>query len=234
MNASTNNTINTGSNPMIRSLMLKDWHFNKNILMAFATVGLISVAMLLFENSLFYVGLVLLLSMVILIGALLVFNTVINEKKNQTLIFIMSLPINCTDYTKAKMLFNMICYGLAWLLLTISTLLVIDHASHIPDGLMPFALIILLELMVTYLLILAIALVTESELYSIVVMTITNIGISLFMFFISNIDDIGQYMQDAQAHWNTTAMSIIGLELLSANLIIGTTLYLQSRKKDVI
>lgn len=219
---------------LIGTLIRKDWYFNKHIIAVFGLLGLFSVYLLTFKSSIFYIGLVLLLSMVILIGALLVFSTVVNEKKNHTLAFMMSLPITCMDYTKAKMIFNLSTYFIAWFILTISTLCVIAFTEHIPNGLMPYALIILIELMVAYVLVLAVALVTESEIWAIVVMTITNIGVSLFMFFIRSFEGIDQHLQGAVAVWNSTAMIIISIEVITAFIIIGLTFYLQSRKKDFI
>ncbi len=219
---------------LIGDLIRKDWYFNKQAILAFGLLGLFSVYLLTFKSSVFYIGLVLLLSIVILIGAQLVFSTVVNEKKNQTLAFVMSLPINSMDYTKAKMIFSLSTYFIAWLTLAISTLCVIAFTEHIPNGLMPYALIILIELMVAYILVLAVALVTESEAWAIVVMTITNIGVSLFMFFIRGFHGIDQHIEGPVAVWNATAMSIISIEIVVAIIILALTLFLQSRKKDFI
>jgi ABC-2 type transport system permease protein len=219
---------------MVKALIRKDWYFNKQTLLLSFIIGLASVGLLSFENRVFYIGLVLLLSIVILIGALLVTTTVVNERKNQTLAFLISLPITYMDYTKAKVILNLSAYFIIWLTLVVATTAVIYYSEHIPNGLIPYALIILIELMVAFILILGTALVTESEKWTIVVMTITNIGVSLFMFLIASIQSINQHMEGAVAVWNSTTLLVIGIEMIIAVLIIGLTLYIQSRKKDFI
>jgi hypothetical protein len=230
-----NHVINSIKKPsMVKALIRKDWYFTKQNLLSFFLLGLVSAALLSFENQVFYIGLVLLISVVILIGALLVFSTVINERKNQNLAFLMSLPITCMDYTKAKMILNLSAYFVAWLILVVATIGVIYFSQHIPNGLIPYALIILIELMVAFILVLGTALVTESEMWSTVIMTITNIGVSLFMFLIAGIKSINQHMESSVAVWNSMALMIIGIEIMIAGLIIGLTFYLQYRKKDFI
>lgn len=225
---------NPTQNFMIKAIMYKDWYFNKKLLMLFSLFGLVSVYLLSFKNPVFNVGLVLLLSIVIIIGALLVFSTVVNERKKQTLPFLMSLPITCMDYTKAKLAFNLSAYFIAWLLLAVATIGVIFYTEHLPNGLIPYALIILIELMIAFILVLATALVSESEVWTIVVQSISNIAISLFMFLIAGIKGIAMYIEGSKAIWNSTALTIIGIEILVAILIIAITFYLQSRKKDFI
>ncbi len=219
---------------MIKTLVLKDLYFNKNNLLLFCAMGLISVYLLSFDNRAFYIGMVLLISMVILIGALLIFSTVVNERKDQTLTFLMSLPITCMDYTKAKLIFNFTAYFLAWAILVIATIAVIFYSPHLSNGLIPYALIILLEMLVAFIIVLSTALVSESEAATIVVVTIANIGVSLFMYIIATIGSINQYMKGSVAVWNKPALMIIGIEIMIGVLFIGLTLYLQSRKKDFI
>ena len=226
------NSINKPS--MVNALIRKDWYFNKNTFLLFFFAGLVSVSLLSFESRAFYIGMVLLLSILILIGALLVTTTVVNERKNQTLAFLISLPITYKDYTKAKMIFNLSVYFIAWTVFVVSAIGVLYYSEHLPNGLIPYAMIIMIELMVAFILILATALITESEKWTIIVMTITNIGVSLFMFLIASINSINQYMEGPTAIWNSTALLVIAIEVFVGLLVIGLTFTLQSRKKDFI
>ena len=75
-----NQEIKSVNNPsMVKALIRKDWYFNKQNFLLFFILGLASVALLSFDNSAFYIGLVLLLSVVILIGALLIFSTLTQD-----------------------------------------------------------------------------------------------------------------------------------------------------------
>jgi len=219
---------------MIKAIVYKDWYFNKKLLLLFSLFGFISVYLLSFNSFVFYLGLVLLISIVIIIGALLIFSTVVNERKKQTLPFLMSMPMTYMDYTKAKLIFNLSAYFTAWLLLLVATLAVVFYSEHLPNGLIPYAVILLIEILVAFILVLATALVSESEVGTIVVVSITNIGVSLFMFFIVSIQGIAKHMEGPVAVWNSTAISIISIEIFIALLIIAMTFYLQSRKKDFL
>jgi len=227
--------MNVSKHPsVINAIIRKDWYFNKKYLLLFFSLAVLAVAMLSVEGRVFYIGMVLLLSVLILIGALLVTTTVVNERKNQTLAFLISLPLTYMDYTKAKMIINLMAYFVIWIILVTATIGIIYYSEHLPNGLIPYALILLIELMVAFILILATALVSESESWTIVVMTITNIGVSLFMFLTASIVSINQHMEGPVPVWNSTALMIIGIEILLGILIIGATFYFQSRKKDFI
>jgi len=219
---------------LIKAIIYKDWYFSKKLLVLFSSFGLVSVYLLSFENMAFYIGMVLLISIVIIIGALLIFSTVVSERKKQTLPFLMSLPISYMDYTKAKLIFNLLTYFFTWLLLVVATIGIIFFTEHLPNGLIPYALIVLIELMVAFILVLATALISESEIWTIVVMSINNIGVSLFIFLIASIRDISSFMKGPVAVWNSTALLIIVIEIIIALVIIATTLYVQSHKKDFI
>ena len=99
---------------------------------------------------------------------------------------------------------------------------------------MPYAVIVLGELFAAFVLVLAVALITESEPWTIVIMTILNIGISMFMFLIGGIPAIGDHIGGPVPVWNGTAILIIGIEFLIIALLIGVTLAVQSRKTDFL
>ena len=225
---------NVKQTSIINAIIFKDWYFNKKLIMLFSILGLASSFLLSFNSITFYIGMVLLLSIVIIIGWVLIANTIINERKKQTLPFLMSLPISYIDFTKAKLIFNLSIYFIVWLLLVATTIGVIVYSQHLPNGLIPLALIILVELMVAFILVLATALISESEIWSIVVLSITNVGVSLFIFLIANIKGIHLFIEGPVAIWNSTALTIIGIELFIGLLIIAITFYLQSHKKDFI
>ena len=220
---------------IIKQLILKDWYFNRLPLLLFSIIAVFSLGLFSINSKgTFYIGMVLIISLVVTVGAILIFSSVVNERKNQTLAFIMSLPISFLDYTKAKIISNLSVFMVFWSLLVTGILLIIYFSNHLPNGLIPISVIIMGELMVTYVLVLAVAFIKESETWTIVVMGITNVGISLFMFLISGLSAIGPYIEGSIALWNSTAISIVIIELLLAISLIGIIFYLQSRKKDYL
>ena len=220
---------------IIKQLILKDWYFNRLQLLLFSIIALLSLVLFSINSkSTFYIGMVLIISVVVTVGALLIFSSIVNERKNQTLAFIMSLPISFLDYTKAKLISNVTAFVIFWSILVTGILLIIYYNAHLPNGLIPISVIIMGELMVSYILVLAVAFIKESETWTIVVMGTTNVGISLFMFLVSSLSDLGPYIEGPIAIWNSTAISIVIIELILAISLIGIIFYLQSRKKDFL
>src|ERR1700678_1720248 len=90
---------------MIRILILKDWYLQRWSVLASLLGGLIALGIVcLGGNAAFMVGLVLLITALIAVGAQLAVTTMVNERKEQTLPFVMSLPISYREYTSAKLL----------------------------------------------------------------------------------------------------------------------------------
>lgn len=217
------------------ALVKKDWMLHHRTFLLFGVMALLAVAVFSVESTkAFYLALSLLLTMVILIGALLIFSSVVNERKDQTLPFVMSLPVTIHDYTRAKMTFNLLAYLAAWLLLLGTTLWVFASNAHLPNGLIPIAVIVLLQLLVSFVLILGSALVSGSEKVTIVVTTLTNVSVSLFMFWAGSFDGIYEHLKGPVAVWSGTALTFVAVELLLAVVIVLATFYFQSRKKDFI
>jgi ABC-2 type transport system permease protein len=220
---------------MIKHLMHKDWFLNRIPLAGYLVVGAIALVLLSVKNATaFYIGTVLLISIVVIIGIHLVFATVINERKNQTLPFIMSLPITYLEFSLAKIILNLSVFTISWGLLFVGTLLVITSVETIPNGLIPFTTIFMLQLFIIYLLVLAVALISESETVTVVVMSIANISISVLIFSTTSVAEIGRYMEHSVSVWNGTAITFISLELTVMTLLVGLMIFAQSRKTDFI
>ncbi len=222
-------------NPITWQLVKKDWHFNKLPMLGYALLGVIALALIYLANGTsFLIGSILLITVVVTVGIHLIFVTVIYERSKQTLPMIMSLPITFMQYTRAKMIANIGVFALAWLALLIGAITVITSNAELPNGLLPFSTIILGELFVANVLILAVAMVTESETWTIVVMAVCNVCISIFMFFVKSFPAIGDYVSGPDAMWNGTALTAIALEVTAVIVIIALTFYAQARKSDYV
>ena len=223
------------NNSVVKALVIKDWQFNFWPLMVYLILGLASLLMLGSEiRILFHIGSVVLLSVVIIVNAHLVFNTIVGERQEQNLAFVMSLPVTFMQYTRAKIIANLGAFFVIWLILMLGTLMVIYSSTEIPNGLVVFAIILLLELFAVFALVMSVGLVTESNAITIVVITITNVALSIFMYWISSMDAIGQHMNATAPVWNSTAIAIVCIEVLFILVCLGATFYFQSRKRDYI
>ena len=94
---------------MVKRLILKDWYLQLWTILAslvgvVATLGIIASG----GKVAFLLGLILLIMVVISIGAQMPMSTIVTERKEQTLPFVMSLPISYREYTASKIWGNLL------------------------------------------------------------------------------------------------------------------------------
>ncbi|MBZ0113909.1 MAG: ABC-2 transporter permease [Thermoanaerobaculia bacterium] len=220
---------------MLRRLVLKDWHFNRTAILICLGLGALSLKVLtLPSEGAFYAGSVLLISVVIGLGIHLVISTVVYERKHQTLPFVMSLPISPMEYVVAKILANLSIFAATWTILCVATLSVIWASPGLPNGLLPLAVILLAELFAAYCLTLAVALITESEGWTIVMLVVGNLFFNYFLYFITHLENIATHLQSPVAVWNRPVWWTLAAITTTISLSLAGTLVAQTRKTDFL
>jgi ABC-2 type transport system permease protein len=100
---------------------------------------------------------------IIVLACMLPISTIVNERKKHTLAFLMSLPVSSFQYTIAKLVSTISMFLVPWLMLLVCALTLVMTRSVIPHGAIPVMLITAMLPVVAFSLILAAALVSESE-----------------------------------------------------------------------
>lgn len=167
-------------------------------------------------------------------GGYLIIYSVIEERKNNNLPLIMSLPISPMEYTTAKIMANMLIYFIPWVLLVAGCQSVILGSAEIPNGLMPITMIVLIEILVSFFLLLAVALISESQAWTIGTMVGGNLFFNYFLYAISHISAIEKTMDGPVAVWDETVWWIITAEITVIVFILIVTFLFQARKKDFV
>ena len=219
---------------VVRHLILKDWYLNRGVILGSIPVGLGALAIVLTGKPVAFMLCIILLCMVIVgVGAQLAFVTTINERKEQTLAFVMSLPVSWREYTAAKILANLIIFLIPWLPLTAGALglLLLPGATH---GLVPFTAIMALEMLITTSLIVAAGIITESQAWTTAGIFFSSLGINLGGYVFAHLPGIAKYMWGTRVYWSSTAWIILICELLTIPLLLGVTFFVQSRKTDFL
>ena len=228
-----------GARPMnasiVRHLILKDWYFQRVSIVGYIAVGAIALALIRFGGeAAFYAGSVLLITVLIAVGIQLVIMTVIQERTQKTLAFVMSLPISTMEYTTAKILANLLIFLVPWATAVVASFVVIAGRDAIPNGLIPFTAVVLTEILVAYCLLLGVALVSESEGWTIVTMVACNLFFQFFLYWISHVPAVDRDMEAATAVWSPPLVGTLSAELVLLIVIVGLTFLFQSRKTDFI
>jgi ABC-2 type transport system permease protein len=221
------------NNLMVKRLILKDWYFLRVPIIGYLAAG--AVAVLLMANGgegAFFAGSILLITILISVGIHVAMATVVNERKEQTLPFVMTLPISYMEYTTAKILANLLIFLLPWTALLIATLALFTMANA--GGIIPFTLLLVTEIFASYCLLLSVALVSESQNWAIGAMVFGNLFLQAFMYWVSHIPSIARTMKGHVAVWSPAVVTILAVEIAIILLLLGATFFFQARKTDFI
>ena len=180
------------------------------------------------------VGSVLLLVALVVVGSMLPSSAIVNERKKQSLAFVMSLPVSVRQYTLAKLLSTVGMFLVPWLTLVGAALLLIEIRGTVPHGAIPVTLILLLLPFVGFCLITGSALVGESEGWSIAATVFCNSTYGLTWYFIARVPSMMAEARGPSTVWSSQDLTLLGAETGAIVLILGLTFYLQSRKRDFI
>ena len=220
---------------MVRRLIVKDWYFQRSAIAVYLGAGALALLMTSIggEGS-FFAGTVLLLTVLITVGIHLAMATVVAERTEHTLPFIMSLPISPRDYTAAKILANVLIFMIPWLALVVGTIAVIGGRKAIADGLIPFAAVILTEIFAAYIVVLAVAMVSESQTWTVAAIVTTNLFFQGFLYFVAHIPQVAREMKGDHPQWSSPVLLLLGTEAAVIVALVAATFVLQNRKKDFL
>jgi len=219
---------------MVKQLVFKDWYLQRWAILAslagvVATLGIIATG----GKIAFLLGLILLIMVIISIGAHMAIATIVTERKEQTLPFVMSLPISYREYTTSKIWGNLLIFLVPWLIMVVGSigLLVWSPTSR---GLVPYTAIMSTEILLSTCLVLAVALITESQGWAIAAVMTGNIAVNALGYAFAHIAGIAKGMWGPTIQWSGAASAVLLAEFATIGLLLGVTFFVQGRKKDFL
>jgi ABC-2 type transport system permease protein len=219
--------------PVIKVLIKKDWYLTRKFMALYMGGSIFALSFISLGEWQFVMGATLLMSMVIGMANHLVSLTIINERKEQTLPFVMTLPITPTDYAVAKLIANKSLFFIPWLAILMMTIGVFKF-TPIPDGLIPLSVILCSYFLLSYCVVWAVGMIVETEGIVILVMVIMNCLIGPLIYILGSIQDISRYFQSATQVWNKASISVVLLEFFLIIAALAIAFYLQTRKKNFL
>ncbi len=220
---------------VIGHLILKDWQLNRRLISLSIGAGLIALVIAQYGGqAIRLLGSVWFFVSLCILGSMLPASAILNERKKQTLAFVMSLPVSSVQYSIAKALSTSAMFLVPWLALLISALVVIETRHTIPHGTIPMLLILAMLPLVAFCLISATALVGESEGWLMAASIICNSSYWFVWYLLSRIPSLRANWARPVAVWNSAALIVLSAELGSIASIVGLAFFLQSRKRDFI
>jgi ABC-type Na+ efflux pump permease subunit len=170
----------------------------------------------------------------VVLGSMLPVSNVINERKKQTLPFLMSLPMSATQYTTAKLLSTVGMFLIPWAALVVAASSFIAGHRNIPHGVIPLTVILAAFTFVGFCVVAGVALVTETEGWTIAATVAMNSSYGFAWYLLIRDPAIRAVGSSPVAIWNGPVLTILFGEIAAIVVILALTFYLQSRKRDFI
>ncbi len=149
--------------PVIKRLIAKDWVLFQKQLAAYVMGGIVALCLIgMAKGWSFYLGSLLLIVVVVAAACFSISTSLLAERKDQTLAFMMTLPITPLDFYLAKLLGNLVTFLVPFLIMSVGTIAVIAF-TPLPDGLVIFSMLVFGFVMLAYTVSLSVAMAVESE-----------------------------------------------------------------------
>lgn len=225
---------------IIPQLVKKDFLINRKMILTFCLVSLVSIGVvsILYGRIpnwvLYNLAFLLLVAPAATCGIVLLMKTNVFEKEKSTQLFIMSLPITVKEFTTAKLLVNLPVFGVVWLAVTGVAFYFSFGLGLLPWGTLPFMTMIFLGVFVAYTCILGTSLISQSLGITVFSIMFFEIGTSAYLWVIVFLDPIANYIYGSNIVWNSTAISVVSTQVFVALVVLITTFFMQTRKKDFL
>lgn len=218
---------------IVRRLVVKDLYLQWPLIVGTLLAGGVAIALMSRGGTAYFVGWIALLVVLILLGVFTVMISVVQERKENVLPFVLSLPVSTKQYLVAKLAANAAAFLVPWVVLTAAAVAVIA-VTPIPDGQVPFLVIILLWAICYYSLLLGVVLVTDSQVWTTVVIVVCNVAPTFFIPALYQLPSIDAADPAAVAYWGAEVLAVLGAELALCVIAIGLGLVFHSRKRDFV
>ncbi len=222
-------------NQVIQTLILKDWRLHRLHILLSLLAGGLSIGILQIPNdTAFLLGAVWFFTTLIILGSMLPTSNVVNERKKQSAVFLLSLPLSPVQYAISKMASTIGLFLLPWAALVLAGSTFILSHREVPHGIIPVMLILFALPLVGFCVNAGAALISESEGWTVAAIIVCNSSYGLAWYFIIRNPAINGSLKSPVAVWSPPVLMILGGEALAIVLILGLTFYLQSKKREFV
>ena len=224
----------TSSIDMIKLLVIKDWQIYQKQLAAYGAGMLLALSLIgIGKPWSFAVGSLLLLVLLTVIGQFAIATSVLTERKEQTVPFIMSLPVTPMDFYWGKLLANLAIY-LVPLTLVAGGSVALVLSTPLPDGLLVFFLLIYCFLLMCFCVTLCIAIAVASEAWIMFTMMALMTLVGPYIYGIGRVAAIGTNLSTNNIVWSAPAVGLLVGELAVIAIALGATSWIHARKTSFL
>ena len=226
------------SNSIIPQLIKKDLLLMRKMiliccLVILTSIGVISILFGRIPNLvLVNIAFTLLVTPAAACGIIMLLSTNVFEKVKSTQSFIMSLPVTVKEFTIAKLLVNLPVFSVIWLVISGVAFYFCFGLGLFPPGTLPFITMVFLGVFVAYTCILSTSLIFQSMGITILSIMTFELGTSAYLWVIVFYEPIEKYIYGPEIVWNSTAITIVTVQIFVAVSMLAATLFIQNKKRD--
>lgn len=221
-------------NTVARKLIAKELYVNRWFMVTGSVAGLVSVAIAATGKTGFNIGSLTWITSIIAVGVMLAIYGIQNERKENSLLFVLSLPLSIGDYVRAKQIGLALCYVVPWSISSVAAITMVMLSPERPHGFLPYLILLCMFLITNFSLVLCGALHVKSEGLMSAVVIVTNMAVTLFMFLVGGIEDVSAHMWGAVPVWNTAFWKILTFELITLVVAFTLPFLVAARRRDFI
>lgn len=227
-------TLSGHNSHMIRLLVVKDWQVYQKQLAGYLAGLLLALSLIGTGKPWpFNAGCLLLLVLLVSTGFFAIGHIVVNERKENTLPFVMSLPVSSLDVFIAKLIAGLLIYLVPFLVVLATTILLV-LATGLPDGLLMYAMLVYFFMLMSYCVALCAAIAVTSEGWNIFIQMALMTMLSPFMIWAGSLQTIAANIRTDRIAWSPAILSVFGGELAVTALALAVTCWYHTRKSTVL
>lgn len=216
--------------PVIRALVWKDWQLFEKQLAAYVGAGLLALALMGHAKSWsFYLGSLLLIIVMVAASCFSVSTALLHERRDKTLALVMSLPVTPLDFYLAKLVGNLVTFGVPFVVLTAGAVAV-TLWTPLPDGLVTLVVLVAGHMLLSFCLSLAVAMRVESEGWNIFAMVGSSVLINPLLMGLGQVPQIASHWSGPEVVWSWQALAILAVQLLLSLGLLAHTGWVHLRK----
>ncbi len=216
-------------------LFLKDLYLSRRPLFAyFAAAIACSAISVVPQETIAFIGFILVLTVAIASGMHLLGELLISEGNEQTRTFILSLPVSLLDYSVAKIAVVLTTFLIPWFTMFACSIVLTAVLPWGKTGAVPVLVVIFLELLAAFAVQVVTAVISESAGWTICVMVACNVFLNLFLVTLFQAPEVSEQMKGNVPTFGPLLMQIMWIEVAIIVVALAAALAMQIRNRDLV
>ena len=220
---------------MVRRLVIKDWQVYRKQLYGYLAGMAVALALVATgAGPAQAAGSLLLLVLLLVVGSYAIQTSIMAERKQQTVPFIMSLPVTPMDVYWGKLLANLVIYLAPFVLVVGGLVGLVLSKPLLPDGLVPWVAVVAGFMLVVFCVSLCLAIAVESEGWNVFGMLVLMTLIGPFIWWVGTFEGIRSYMRGDVVVWSGASVGVLVAEVCVIVVAVLVTSWGHARRRSFL